>query len=164
MANAIMTRELVEQAVEVVEFSIRRTMRAGIANRHDLHIVVMNPAVQYSSDSQFEDAIYYEHSIGDPSKWPYPFDEIARGKAALSWRTGMPSHHVQQFASHLYLDGDVRHGGSTILDGIVVACSGVQGHFDRMFAEWIASAIRGMSVDRMRTYEATDPPSFFGAE
>jgi hypothetical protein len=82
MANVIMTRQLVKDAVEIVEFSIRQMMKAGITNGGDLHIVVLDPSKPYYVGANFMESIYYEHSIGDVPLWNAAYDSIARGKAA----------------------------------------------------------------------------------
>lgn len=75
--------------------------------------------------------------------------EWATAKAAVTLRTGLNSSRVGQDYPHLYRDGDIKWPGAVLMHGLVVAFSGVQGEFDEMIAEWVASAIRGLSRDAM---------------
>lgn len=75
---------------------------------------------------------------------------IAMAKAELSNRTRLRSSTVQQAHPELFIRGDVKWGGSTILpSGLVVAFSGVQAVFDEMISEWMASAIRALCRNEM---------------
>ena len=157
-----LTKELAQEAVEVVMPAIMNMMAQGKVNRRDLAIVILDPGVLFvAGQSRFDRAILYKHSIGNPSGWGDHYDDIAAGKAAVTWMTGLPSHMVQQLAPHLYSEGDVRHGGSANLMGIIVACSGVESFFDQMFAEMIASACRALCIRDFQAYTSRPGvPSF----
>lgn len=69
---------------------------------------------------------------------------IARSKAQLHHRTGLPSALVQARRPHHLLVGDTIHGGSAEHEGLIAAASGIQGHFDEAIAGIIASLFWGL--------------------
>lgn len=153
----LLTAELADKAINLVLPAIDAAYTHQVINRLHLHIVVLNP-----TSIALEGAILVERSIGDTNVWAHPYDRIARSKAMVTWRTGLPSHEVLALAPHLYVEGDVRYGGSTNLNGIVVACSGVQSHFDQMIAQWIASACYALCIDEFEPLTGSTAPDFLG--
>lgn len=141
-----LTKEVVSSAVNIVEGAVTKAYAHKILKRQDMCIVVLDPAVPYSPVVDFKSAVLHTERRWD-SQWEHPYDQIALGKAKLTWRTGMPSDEVHRSAPHLLQPGDVLLGGSTVRDGLIVACSGVQPHYDRMIAEWVASTIIAMCID-----------------
>lgn len=163
MTSFLLTKDLAQRAVELVTPAIRFTMTEGVAKRQDLHIVILNPGIPYSPLTDFADAILYQHQFGVESEWEHEYAAIAWGKANLTWRTGLPTH-ILQLHPQLYHPGDVRHAGSVNHNGIVVACSGVQGYFDAMFAQWIASACEGLCIHNFQTYTGPNAPDVLHSE
>ena len=159
MSYAINTKQA-ELAVRLVLPSIKYTMGLGLADGEHLHIVVLHPEAKYDPAEKIERSILYEFSVGNKAEWKYPYAEIARSKARITLRTGMPSLYVVQCAPHLLHFSDTKYGGSAYLDGIVVACSGVQEHFDEMFSMWIASAIKGLALERMQEIRKNEMVTF----
>jgi hypothetical protein len=109
-----------------------------------LHIVVMDP-FRPPGCAGFEEAILYEHSLGDPGAWDADYRSFARAKAQLSWETGLSSHEVQTLRPHLLWNGATALWGSACLDGIVVAISGAFPWFDEAYACAIACMIRALA-------------------
>src|SRR3989344_5507137 len=145
---AILDRNMAVNAVRITGIASRGMLHENFLNRNALHVVVLDPS-KYFGSCQFEQAVLYEESFEKSRGWERPFDEFARDKALISWRTGMDTHLVQQRFPHLYNEGDITFGGGVSRDGIVVGVSGVQWYFDQMFAELTASACKALSTQRM---------------
>lgn len=128
-----------------VQPSILDAMQHGHVNRSDLHVVVLNPNVQYTEGVDLP--ILFEQSIGDRPKWEKwdgkSFDDFARAKAAMSWRTGKSSREVVLTTPQLLIPGDTSLWGSAVVDGVICGISGVQPYFDEMFARMTCAAMIG---------------------
>ncbi len=148
---------MAENAVRITGMAFTGMKQENFFNRNALHIVVLDPEKRFGRG--FLGSILYEESFGAPrDQWERPFDEFARAKAMLSWRTGMDSHLVQQRFPHLYDGGDIKFGGGVSRDGIVVGVSGVEWYFDQLFAELTASACKALSIQRMIDVLASASP------
>ena len=152
--------ELVEKAVDSVLPAVYAMMASGRLKRHNLHIVVLNPLVQ-PWNGTFEEAILFEKSLGNPYSWEHPYDKIARSKAEISWHTSLPSQMVQLRMPQHLVAGNTVYWGSAVLDGIIVAASGVQPWFDQMIAGWIAEACRAFAIDATQKYREINPEADF---
>jgi hypothetical protein len=108
------------------------------------YLIVMKPGSSPASSS-FEEAILYEHAVGDRSKWDADYRSFAVAKARVAWRTGMDSHVVQEQRPYLLAAGDTMLGGSVALDGIVVAASGADPWYDEAFAGAVALCLRAQA-------------------
>lgn len=91
-----------------------------------LHVVVLDPAAR-PGDTALEDAILYEFSFGDRSRWDADYAAFARGKAEAAWRSGADNPK-----------------GAVCLDGIVVGASGAFECFDRAYAGVVAQCLRAL--------------------
>jgi len=142
MSDSIVTARLVEAAFAIVEPTILLMMEAGQVKRRSFHIVVPVPrtAPSYS--------ILYEKSIGKKEEWEASFDEIARSKSAITWRTGLSSSYIAHCAPHLLEMNDTIFWGSDILDELVTAGSGVEPYYDEMFSGMNNLAIRALCKHR----------------
>ncbi len=109
-----------------------------------LYIVVMDPLLGPSCSS-FEEAILYEHAVGDRAKWDADYAAFAHAKARVAWRTGMDGHMVQELRPHLLTARDTVLWGSIVLDGIVVSCSGANPWYDEAFAGTVAMCLRALA-------------------
>ena len=142
------TTEICQQAWEIITPSLAAASKDGVTNNHAGTVIVLDPQTEeviFSAviDSEHEKALMYS--------------EIAKAKAEVSRRTGMPSSLVQTQDPDLYVEGDTNWGGSTVDEGgLVVAFSGVQAVFDEMIAEWMASAIRAICRDQMTEVMVAD--------
>jgi hypothetical protein len=108
------------------------------------YLVVMKPGSSPASSS-FEEAILYEHAVGDRSKWDADYRSFAVAKARVAWRTGMDSHVVQEQRPYLLEAGDTLLWGSVALVGIVVAASGADPRYDEAFAGAVALCLRAQA-------------------
>lgn len=133
------------QAVELCLPMIEAAMQSKFSGEGDfLYIVIMKPG--FTPDcARFDEAILYEHAIGDREQWDADYDSFARSKAHLSWRTGLDSHVVQESKPHLLSAGDTVLWGSVVVDGIVVGVSGADPWFDEAFAGAIAMTLRALA-------------------
>ncbi|GBG12608.1 phosphoenolpyruvate synthase [Novimethylophilus kurashikiensis] len=113
-----------------------------------LYIVVMKPGIT-PHDATFQEAILYEHAVGDTSQWDADYGQFARAKAELSWRTGMDSHLVRETHPHLLAEGDSLLWGGLVRDGLVVAVSGADPWFDEVFAGAVAMTIRALAQKKL---------------
>jgi hypothetical protein len=109
-----------------------------------LYIVVMDP-VRTPDNASFEEAILYEHAVGDREKWDADYAGFARAKAKLAWRTGLDSHLVQELRPQLLRAGDTVLWGSAVVDGIVVGVSGANPWYDEAFAGTVAMCLRAIA-------------------
>ena len=128
--------------------SIQHAMERGYFSRRHMHIVVLAPNIPYSDDTPLP--ILFEYSIGAREEWEKwdgkTFDDFARGKAMLTWRTGLPSREVVQHNPHLLMSGDIILWGSDILNGQITAISGVQPEFDEMYSRMTNAALNAMAL------------------
>ncbi|HZV62655.1 MAG TPA: hypothetical protein VFF75_09580 [Methylophilaceae bacterium] len=113
-----------------------------------LYIVIMRPGSR-PVDGYFKDAILYEHAVGDTSKWDADYGVFARGKAEVSWRTGMDSRLVKETRPHLYAEGDSLLQGGVVLHDLVVAVSGADPWFDEAFAGAVIMTLRALAAKKL---------------
>jgi hypothetical protein len=112
-----------------------------------LYIVVMDPGLR-PGEVDFAEAVLLEHAVGDRTKWDADYAGFARGKARVSWLTGLASHDVQTNRTHFLRHGDSVLWGSVCLDGIVVGVSGAHPWFDEAFATAVAANLRAIAKQR----------------
>lgn len=163
--SAILTEDLARKAIPIVEAAYKAVVNAGWLKCNDLHMVIMDPTEIYAGEpclESFQMAILLEHSFTDPDKWEHPYNEIARAKTHATWRTGLPTRFIRECAPHLLKYGNTRYGGSVNVDGIIVACSGVQPWFDEMFSGIAAMTLRGLANDHMQTVVIPGEDDFIG--
>jgi hypothetical protein len=131
-------RPTAEQAVQqVLPFITQAIAEYHVGDGGFLHIVIMNPGLS-PRETSFENAILYEHSVGDRAAWDADYQRFARAKARVAWSTGQDSRVVQMLRPHLLSRGDTTLWGSVVVDGIVVAASGAQPWYDEAFAGMLA--------------------------
>ena len=81
-------RSTAEKAVHLTLPMIHAAMANGEAGESGfLYIVIMKPGYGPLTSS-FEEAILYEHAIGDRTKWDADYGAFARAKAKVAWKTG----------------------------------------------------------------------------
>ena len=138
-------QDTARKAVELALPMIQAAMDSKVAGESGfLYIVVMRPGVTPATTS-FEEAILYEHAVGDTSKWDADYRGFALAKAKVSWKTRMDSHLVQELKPHLLEAGDTTLWGSIVLDDIVVAVSGADPWYDEAFAGTVAYCLRAQA-------------------
>ncbi len=143
-ADADAARRAVEMALPMIEPAMRLP---GVCGSGFLVIVVMDPALR-PGDRPFDDAVLYEHSIGDRTKWDADYAAFARGKARLSWQHGAGSADLQALRPHTLREGESMLWGSACLDGIVVGVSGAEAWWDEAFATAVAANLRAIAKER----------------
>lgn len=140
--------EAARAAVFLALPSIKKTLQcSGVSARKVLHLVVLDPAARCGS-SGFEDALMYEHSVGDRQQWDADYAAFARDKALLSWRHRMDSRRVVQLEPHWLSHNDTILWGGVWLDGIVVAASGAVPAWDEAFSLLVAGHLRAIALER----------------
>lgn len=140
-ASADAARRAVAMALPLITQAMSRPQEVGDSGF--LHIVVMDPA-RSPADSRFDDAVLYEHSIGDRTRWDADYAAYARAKARLAWQHGMDTHALQTLRPHVLRAGDTNLWGSAVLDGMVVGVSGALPFYDEAFAQVVAACLRAI--------------------
>ncbi len=144
-SSFLLDREAAAQAVAMALPMIRTAIDNRSAGESGFfYLIVMKPGSSPASSS-FEEAILYEHAVGDRSKWDADYRSFAVAKARVAWRTGMDSHIVQEQRPYLLEAGDTVLWGSVALDGIVVAASGADPWYDEAFAGAVALCLRAQA-------------------
>jgi hypothetical protein len=138
VAGAFFDRDTAARAVRLALPMIISAMDSREAGDSGfLHIVVMNPLMP-SGEAVFEDAILYEHSLGDPDRWDADYAAYARGKARMSWRSQQNGQAICDLAPHCMAAGEQPLWGGMVVSGVVVGVSGCFPWFDEAFAGAIA--------------------------
>jgi hypothetical protein len=138
-------RRAAQAAVEMSLPTIEQAMtRKEVGESGFLHIVVMDPGLTPAHCS-FEEAIVYEYSVGDRSRWDADYANFARAKARVAWRGGADSHTIQELRPHLLTEKDTLLWGSVVIDGIVVGVSGANPWYDEAFAGMVAVCLRAIA-------------------
>jgi hypothetical protein len=141
-------RQAAQQALQLVMPMIEAAMRnREVGESGFLYIVVMNPVLR-PWEADFEDAILLEHAVGDRDKWDADYAAYARAKARSTWLAGRDTHGLSTVSPHLLRAGDAGVWGSAVVDGIVVATSGVNAWYDEAFSGAIAYALRAVAKGR----------------
>ena len=141
-ASCLLGRDAAERAVAMALPMIRTAIDNRSAGESGFfYLVVMKPGSSPASSS-FEDAILYEHAVGDRERWDADYRGFALAKARIAWRTGIDSHIVQEQCPYLLEAGDTVLWGSVAMDGIVVAASGADAWYDEAFAGAVALCLR----------------------
>lgn len=136
-------------AVELCLPTIHSAMQSREAGASGfLYIVIMQPG-STPAEGDFKDAILYEHAVGDTSEWDADYDVFARGKAEVSWRTGMDSRLVRETRPHLLSKGDSLLQGGVVLHDHVVAVSGADPWFDEAFAGAVILTLRALAAKKL---------------
>jgi hypothetical protein len=133
------------EAVEMCLPMIRTAMDSGAVGESGfLYLVVMDPR-KTPANSSFDEAILYEYSVGDRSKWDADYRGFAVAKARVAWKNGLDAHTVQELKPWLLEEGDTVLWGSVVVDGITVAASGAHAWFDEAFAGAVAMCLKALA-------------------
>ena len=155
-ANFTVTRQTAAQAVEMALPMIEQAVKnPQVGDKGFLYIVVMDP-YKTPARSNFEQAILYEHAVGDVSQWDADYAGFARAKARTSWCIGTDSQVEQPTRPYLLTPHDTDLWGSSVCDGITVSVSGVNAWFDEAFAGCVAMCMRAVA----RAEHAADHENF----
>jgi hypothetical protein len=141
-SSCLLDRAAAERAVAMALPMIRTAIDNRSAGESGFfYLVVMKPGSS-PANTGFDDAILYEHAVGDRERWDADYRGFALAKARIAWRTGMDSHIVQEQRPYLLEAGDTVLWGSVAMDGIVVAASGADAWWDEAFAGAVALCLR----------------------
>jgi hypothetical protein len=143
-ADAAAAQAAVERALPSIEAALRDPAVSGLGV---LHLVVMDPAAP-PARVRFDEAILYEHSVGERARWDVDYAAYARAKARLAWHHGQDGRRLQWLAPHLLAADDALLWGGVCLDGIVVAASGAMPHWDEAFSLTVAAHLRAIALER----------------
>jgi hypothetical protein len=154
----IKKRPVPRQAMALVMPSIE--VLFGLAKRHHIHIVIMDPQLK-PWEAKFEESIWHEESIGDEKKWEHDYKGIARSKAEQAWRNLQSSVPVQVMAPATLRVGDTPYYGSFNHLGVIVSCSGIEPYFDTLISGWIALAIQQLAYHHLKHHEDVHPGEDF---
>lgn len=149
---SILNETLARRAFEKVLPALELMMQQSMPDRHGCAIVVaatdaINPG--RAGQVSFRERCYLVASVGDLSRSPYPNMEIALKKAEMSARTALPTSAL---ARHHLQAGDTVYSGSAVLEGIVVACAGLEPRDDEMFSYWVAAAVKSEADRALAVY------------
>lgn len=145
MGSYFINRRTAEQAIGLAMPMIEAAMqRKEVGESGFLYIVVMDP-LRTPANTSFEEAILYEHTVGDREQWDADYGAFARAKARVAWRSGMDGHLVQELRPHMLCARDTVLWGSVVVDGIVVAVSGANPWYDEAFAGTVAMCLRALA-------------------
>lgn len=120
--------------------------------RRACHIVVMVPEMEVTGkdenthggpiynypDYPVRPVVLYENSF-ELSNWTADYADGAKCKAFKLWHGHNDGR--TDILPHLMYSGDCPFWGGVKRDGIVVACSGVEPHFDRMISGMVADML-----------------------
>jgi hypothetical protein len=141
--------ELAERALDIARPMLERAIadeRMGKSGY--MHGVIMNPACP-PAVCAFTEALLHEWTLGDADGQPELYRRLAREKARLSWLHGADTQLLQTQRAHLLSRGDVTLWGSVVVDGIVVAISGLDAWYDEALSGAVAMCLRGAMKDRL---------------
>lgn len=110
-----------------------------------LHLVVLDPA-QVHPRCGFDQAVAYEHSVGDRQRWRQDHAALARDKALVSWQHQMDSRRVVPLRHYWLIRDETMLWGGVWLDGYVVAASGAVPAWNEAFALSVASNLRALGI------------------
>ena len=145
-----LTKEIAERAV----LRMIDVMRGSedLLSRQAFHMVILVPSMKDAREKNFPDwpdynikpHVIYEHSFAK-DVWNHEFDEIARCKALQLWHDRNDDR--TDCMPHLLFPSDTPYWGGVKRHGIVVACSGFQAHFDKMFSGIVADICIAMAYN-----------------
>jgi len=156
--SALLTRDVVQQAIELCLPSIMTLLESDLTKRVCMHLVVPDPTATLDGKT-FTDIILKEHSINRGNWGEYKFQEFARAKAEQSFHSGLPSRARQETPA-LYTHGEIKYGGSAVYKGVIVGASGVQPYFDELIAFWVAATCHALSTHALQPILANPDKAF----
>jgi hypothetical protein len=157
LGSYFIDRDSAEKAVRMSLPLITEAMKQKeVGESGFLYLVIMDPVLT-PANSSFEEAILYEYSVGDESKWDADYAGFARAKARVAWKNGMDSHAVQELHPHLLSAGDTLLWGSVAVDGIIVGASGANPWYDEAFAGAVAMCLRAIAKAKASAERSRHP-------
>lgn len=157
-------RRAIQTALAAVQSpALQDTLKSGDSENITFHVVILVPKKLLGpgirSEAVTERHPLFEYTHGDRGKWPLDYAKIARSKAFQHWRDC--SADGTDIIPHLLFSEETPFWGSVKQQGIVVACSGVQSHFDRLIASIIAATCIALAHEKwMQSKEKRDGSPF----
>lgn len=141
LAGRSAAKEAVDLALPMIEKGIasRRLGESGF-----LYIVIMDPALG-PGDCGFEQAILYEHAVGDRAAWDADYAHYAREKARVCWRARRNGHELRYMAPQLLRAADTAVWGGIWHEGIAVGVSGADPWFDEAIGTCVAGLLKAIA-------------------
>ncbi|MDS1139732.1 hypothetical protein RE432_04745 [Pusillimonas sp. SM2304] len=148
LGSALADKSAAKQAVDLALPMIEK----GIASRTlgesgFLYIVIMDPGLR-PEHCDFEQAILYEHAVGDRDAWDADYARYAREKARVCWRVQRSGHELRYMAAHLLRAVETGVWGGVWADGIAVGVSGADPWFDEAIGTAVAGFLRAIAKQR----------------
>lgn len=161
-----LTQELIHRTVDNVVSMVFKNYPE--LKRKTIHVVVVVPSYESElpgetdvSGSMIRPHRIYQKSFGNMMEWEHPFDDIARCKSDQLWYEFNPGNGVKNPPAHLMFPNWTPYWGGDKKEGLVVACSGVQPHFDKMISGMILSGIIGLAEHAWETSEEKESKQDF---
>ena len=122
-------------------------------SRTSCHVVILVPGMTDHRAEDYPDwpnypirpVCLYEESRGDPSKFKYQFDNIARCKALQLWTDRNDGR--TDCIPHLLFSGDTPWWGGVKRHGLVVACSGLQPRLDKLISGIVVESLVALAYE-----------------
>lgn len=146
LISKFLTRYVAEDAVRTaIGLTVDSEVGIKHVNGENFHIVILVPSMKEGKYPLYEihPHLLYEVSYGEAEKSAHKFNEIARCKALQLWHDR--NDNKAGSIPHLLFPGDTPYWGGVKREGIVVACSGFQSYFDKMFSGIIADLCIGLA-------------------
>ena len=155
-ASALMTSELIREAVDIARLSILELLRiSDHAKPVFVYVVVLSPFERDDPNDPF--GVLYERVIGefflddaDVNERKHRYRAIAHSKAVISRRTQMDTGAVAVVCPALFDGGDTHYEGGAIVAGIPVGTSGVESFLDEAVSRIIASTINALIKQELK--------------
>lgn len=156
----IVNRQLAGRAFARVLPALELMLREAFAGRAGFAVVItaLDDLAPRQGDKSFLDNCLLVTSVGDLAASPFPNLEIALSKAEISVRTRLPTSRLPP---HYRRGGDTVYSGSAIVEGIVVACAGLEPRDDEMISQWIAAAVKSEAESAVSQFAADNPSADF---
>ncbi len=151
-----LTREI---AFTAMKLAAQTALATDKLSKSMFHIVMLVPVLMKGTVTPIiRPTILAEHSLGKKF-WKNKYEEIAVSKAFQLW-DGQNLGGTDS-VPHLLFEGDTHYWGGVKRDGIVVACSGVQSHFDKMISSLTVDLAIGLAYEAKEIWVKNNPEKHF---
>lgn len=147
--DQLLSEEVVQVAFDLAQpsienlFSSRNTSRLNRYKKRNVVCVCVFRLRSYES-ANFDNDIIAQMTYGNQAshEWPHPFDDVAKGKGRVSWRTRRSSRDVLENSPGLFHLGEFKFPGSNVFCGAFgVSASGLEPEDDEMAADLVAAPL-----------------------
>ena len=145
-----LTKKMAQEAVKLAVNTVLGTLPV---KRQHCHVVVLVPALTvskvmpYPKNYGLEYELLHEESFKDGTDWAHDYEEIAQCKAIQLIHARNLGGSQLATPVHLLYPGDTPFWGGDVIEDIVVTCSGVQPHFDKLISRIAASTMIAMAKE-----------------